>query len=876
MSPESKQSTPVRVSAPTFEHHVVAFGIGETQPRLSWAIEGPDGWSLERADVELSTGGAVTRRTLALEDTVLVGWPFEPLTSRQRAAVRVRGWGGSGEPSLWSAWSDLEVGLLSPLDWTATAIGHADREIGRRPVILRGSLAVTKPVSVARLYATALGVFDLELNGVPVGHETLAPGWTSYHHRLRYSTHDVTDLVREGENVLGAWLADGWYRGRLGFDGGHVDNYGSQTAVIAQLVIEHPDGTVTMWGTDRTWSSSPSPIISSGLLEGECHDARAELPGWSTAPLDPVGWAPVAPRPLVLTTLVAPDGPPIRRIETIGAVSIEPRGPQRVVVDFGQNLVGRVRLSARAPEGHRVRIRHAEVLEGGELCVRPLRGATSIDEYTFAGKPSVEVWEPRFTIHGFRYCEVSGWDMLDEPGIEAVVIHTDMERTGWFACSDPLLSRFHENVVWSMRGNFVGLPTDCPQRDERLGWTGDIQVFAPTATFLYDCYGVFRSWLADVVAEQLPDGTVPWYVPYIPGGEQWTPPRPGAGWGDVIALTPFDVYQRFGDLRVAGETLDGARRWVQLEARLAGADHVWDSSYQLGDWLDPTAPPDDPADGLTDRHLVATAYFARSASRVAELGSALGVSDAEELWKLASAARRGFRARYVRNDGRLTSESQTSYSLAIVFGLFDTEEVQAAGRRLATLVEGAGLRLTTGFLGTPVILDALTRSGQRPLAYRLVLQPGFPSWLWPVTQGATTIWERWDSLTPAGHVNEGQMTSFNHYAFGSVADWLHREVAGLASAAPGWKSIRFRPGVESGLTWARAAQRTPRGEAAIRWRIEGDVVDVEVVVPVGADAVLELPDGTEERLESGVHRRRPRWSVPATRTPSAASSLTSG
>ncbi|WP_309491668.1 alpha-L-rhamnosidase C-terminal domain-containing protein [Microbacterium sp. Se5.02b] len=437
------------------------------------------------------------------------------------------------------------------------------------------------------------------------------------------------------------------------------------------------------------------------------------------------------------------------------------------------------------------------------------------------------------------------------------MLHTDLERTGWFACSDPLVEQLHRNVVWGMRGNFVDIPTDCPQRDERVGWTGDIQVFGPTASTLFDVSGMLSGWLRDVEAEQLPDGTVPWFVPVIPSHKVWSPIRPGAAWGDVATLLPWTLYQRFGDEGVLAAQFDSARRWVDRIDAAAGPDRLWDEGFQLGDWLDPAAPPQDPADARTDRYLVATAYFARSARVVADMAVALGrEADAERYGILAAEVAAAFRAAHVNPDGTMSSDAQTAYALAIVFDLLaDEAQRAAAGARLADLVHAAGNRIATGFVGTPLVCDALTLTGHTAAAYALLQEQGCPSWLYQVVQGATTIWERWDALLPDGSVNPGTMTSFNHYALGAVADWMHRRVAGLAPAAPGYRRIRFAPRPGGGLTHAAAVQLTPYGEASISWRIEQDALLVDLVVPVGTTAELDIPGLETEELGHGAHSR---------------------
>jgi alpha-L-rhamnosidase len=838
------------------EHHREPLGIGEARPRLSWTVAGApaDSAPLD-AEVRFRGDRGEEYRRIPASDGVLVAWPFAPLESRHGGELTLR----VSDGTTLSPWSDaiwIEAGLLQAHDWLAQPIGPAREATGQteRPTLLRTEFVIDGTPARARLYATAHGLMQFEINGRRVGDDELAPGWTSYHHRLRYVTYDVTGLLTTGGNAIGAWLADGWFRGRLGFHGGHANLYGDQTALFAQLEIDLAGGARYVVPTDRSWRTAPAPILRSGLLDGEVFDARAVHPGWSRPGFDAGAWIDAAGRTLDPGILVAPDGPPVRVTQQLPPVSTRRTDDGRLIVDFGQNLVGRLRIQASAEAGHIVRLRHAEVLTPeGELDTRPLRGAAAIDEYTFSGD-AVEDWEPRFTIHGFRYAEVTGWPADSVDGIVARVLHTDMRRTGTFRSSDERLNRLHDNVVWSMRGNFVDLPTDCPQRDERLGWTGDIQVFAPTATFLYDCTGLLVSWLQDVAAEQWPDGTVPWFVPEIPGGEQWTPARPGAGWGDAAALVPWALYRETGDVEILHRQFPSARAWSDLQHRLAGPEHVWDTGYQLGDWLDPSAPPDDPAHGLTDPHLVASAYYHRTADVVARMARILGHGDAAELRERARLSRDGFRRRYRFGPGRLSSESQAAYAIAIMFGLFDDDEMPEAGRRLAALVRTADTHLTTGFLGTPLLLDALTDTGHYRLAVELLRQDTVPSWLYPVSKGATTIWERWDSLLPNGEVNPGEMTSFNHYAFGAVADWMHRRLAGLEAVEPGWGRIGLRPGLDSGLRSASAVKVTPRGVASIAWRVEGADAQVDAVVPNGCRAELLLA-GRLEELGPGVHHR---------------------
>src|SRR6185437_4279288 len=536
---DGRTALPVTVDDVRFEHHRVPLGVGESRPRLSWTTRYDDkSWLQTAYEIEISTcadePGLVARVDSA--NSVLVTWPMQvpALVSGQRRCARVRVWGSSGaDPSAWSEWAWVEAGLLEAADWRASAVSPP-LELNCEPPgpapLLRREFVARAPVARARLYATAHGVYEVEINGTRVGDDVLAPGWTSYSHRLRYQTYDVTDLIGEGPNAIGAMVADGWYRGHLGWHGGVTDLYGERLALIAQLELSYADGTVEIVSTDERWRCAPGPITSTGLYEGERYDARLAQQGWSRPGFDDSAWLAVdtvAYNPEILT---APSGPPVRRVETLLPVSVHRTADGTIMLDFGQNISGRLRIRTQGTAGRTIRLRHAEVLDADRLALRPLRHADALDEYTLAGD-GVEVWEPRFTTHGFRYAEVTGWPgELGDGDIEALVCHTDMRRTGWFSCSDPALNQLHDNVVWSMRGNFADVPTDCPQRDERLGWTGDIQVFAPTASFLYDCTGFLTSWLADLAAEQTALGTVPHYVPWVPLTFDLAP---AAVWGDA-------------------------------------------------------------------------------------------------------------------------------------------------------------------------------------------------------------------------------------------------------------------------------------------------------------------------------------------------------
>jgi alpha-L-rhamnosidase len=664
---------------------------------------------------------------------------------------------------------------------------------------------------------------------------------------------DATDAA-DRTVVLGARLADGWFRGRLGWDDRVRNLYGDRLALLAQLDVEYTDGTTERFTTDDGWRAARGGILRSGIYDGERFDAGVEPTGWEQPGFDDSDWDAVtvldAATGFADRELVAYDGPVVRVTEEIAPVSVTPHDGGSVQLDFGQNIAGRLRVRAKRTSPFGIRARHAEVMQDGELATRPLRTAEATDVYFSdpVDQDEASFWQPRFTVHGFRYAEIEGFPGPIEDGdVVAQVMHSDMRRTGWFHCSDPRLERLHENVVWSMRDNFVDVPTDCPQRDERLGWTGDLQVFTPTAAFLHDCSGVLQGWLHDLTAEQKPDGRVPHFVPEVPGIDPAA--DRAAIWGDVAVLTPWALHTAFGDLGVLEAQYETARGWVDGVHASSDEDLVVTEGFQFGDWLDPQAPPENAAAAKADAYCLATAYSYRSTSVLAEMAGLLGKSDdASRYSALASRIADSWRSRFLDDAGTLVDDSQASSAIAIVFGLVPASS--AVGTRLAELVRENGHRIGTGFAGTPVICDALTDAGHLDDAYAMLLQDECPSWLYPVSQGATTIWERWDSLLPNGRVNSGGMTSFNHYALGSVADYMHRVVAGIAPAAPGYSRIRFQPRPGGGLTSAGAALDTPYGRAAIDWEVAGSDLTVTATVPVGATASLVL-GASEEELGHG-------------------------
>lgn len=739
-----------------------------------------------------------------------------------------------------------------------TFITPAERGSTRRVVRLRTLFDLDAghgAVSSATLVFTALGVVEPIVNGVMVTAALLTPGWSAYEWRLRYAESAVTG-VRAGANALELRVGPGWYAGRLNW-AGHSAAYGDRPAAAARLEIAFEDGHRQVVQTGEHWEWGQDSTLSADLYDGQVIDARIG---------EPASWGPVEELPAPAANIEPYVGPPVVRHESIPPVDVWRSPAGRLLVDFGQNLVGWTRLRAQGSAGDEVVIRHAEVLEREELGTRPLRSAQATDRYILSGED--DDFEPTFTFHGFRYVEVAGWPGTDgelRTAITAVVVGSDIRRTGTFHSSHELLNRLHENVVWGTRGNFLDVPTDCPQRDERLGWTGDISVFAPTAAFLFDVQDFLSDWLLDVELEtRAAGGIVPFVVPdslklepRANGKPPYGSTLPTAVWGDAAVWVPWALYQHDGDLDRLRSHFEVMRMHADAIDRTLSPSGVWDAGFQFGDWLDPAAPPAHPGAARTPKPLVATACAFRTFTTVAAASEALGDAETAGRYKALAARVRAAFADAFLLDGALEPATATGCALAIVFGLVDGQARDRLGAQLAEMVRGNGHRIDTGFAGTPYVTDALTRTGYLVDAYALLLQTECPSWLYPVTMGATTIWERWDSMLPDGSINPGEMTSFNHYALGAVADWLHRTVGGIAPAEPGYRRVLVAPRPGPGIDHAETSLDSPAGRIAVAWRVADGALSLTIDLPTSG--VLRLPGADDVELQPGNHELSRPW-----------------
>ena len=694
---------------------------------------------------------------------------------------------------------------------------------------LRKDFDLAKPVRRAVLYVTALGLYEIHINGNRVGDHAFAPDWTDYDKRVRYQAYDVTALLQRGDNAVTSILANGWYSGHIGNGGYQL--YGKVPALLAQLEVIYTDGSTKTIVTDSSWKSHPSPILSSDIMMGEDYDARREVKGWDEPGLDETGWVPVGVRHEPSILLCSQVTQPVRELCELKPKKITEPEPDHWIYDLGQNMVGVVRLTVSAPAGTEVTLRQGEMLNpDGTLYTKNLRGATATDHYISKGT-GFEIWQPRFTFHGFRYVELSG--LTANPGMNAVtgiVIGSDTPQTGEFTCSDPRLNQLQSNIQWGQRGNYFSVPTDCPQRDERMGWMGDAQVFIRTATYNADVAAFFTKWLVDVDDGQSPEGA---FSDVSPND---TPGRIGApGWGDAGVICPWTIYKVYGDKRVLERHLPAMIKWVEfLRQHSDSLIRDRDRGNDYGDWLSINAD--------TPKDLIGTAYFAYSTHLVAQSCAALGrADDAARYEQLFQDIKAAFDKRYVAVDGRIQGDTQTAYAMALKFDLLPDSLRAKAAQYLEDDIKARGWHLSTGFLGVGYLLPVLAQAGKAETAYRLLLQDTYPSWLFPVKHGATTIWERWDGWTPDKGFQDPGMNSFNHYSLGSCGEFLFGGIGGISPASPGYQTILIDPTIGNGLTWAKTSYDSIHGKIATYWKVDGNRFMLEVTVPANTTATVCIP-----------------------------------
>jgi len=845
--------------------------VDTRNPRLSWVAD-----SDRRNDAQTAYQILVANRTDDLEKTTADVWDSSKVTSAQSLHVeyqggellskqtyfwRVRTWDSQGNPTEYSEPAQWRMGLLCLEEWKASWI-HCP-EIGAggdlNPAqFLRKVFHLDRPVERAVLFITARGLYRCWINGTRVGSAEITPDWSDYGKRIFYDSHDVSGLLRDGENALGIILGDGWYAGHVGFHG-EKRHYGDIPEVLAQLTLVSPAGSETIVVTDEHWKCSTGPILYSDFLQGEYYDARLEMPGWSTVDFDDARWAPAVSRGMHKgVRLAGRCAPAVEKIEEIKPISATRRNGEELILDFGQNISGWVKLRIQAQSGTSVQLRHGEILNtDGSLYTENLRTARATDTYVCSGR-GVETWEPHFTYHGFRYVSVCVSGQPDLLETTAVVVHSALPQTGFFSCSNDLVNKLWLNILWSQKDNYFSVPTDCPQRDERLGWTADAQVFARTACFNMDAAAFLSLWLINLRDAQSAEGAFPDVAPRVAVKTDGAP-----GWGDAGVILPWILFQYYGDTRVLEESYESMTRWMDYIGS-SNPDHVRRNKLNksMGDWVS--------YNSLTPPEVLATAYWACDADIMAGIAGILGKTEDSHLYKeLSNRVKAAFNRAFVREDSTIHGDTQTCYALALSMDILPEEKRSEAAGHLVRGIELRGGHLSTGFVGTAHLLQALSQNGYAEVAYRLLANTTVPSWGYMIRKGATTIWERWDSLDEEGHVFDPQhptfihpefgpiagMNSFNHFAFGSVGEWIYRTLGGISPSekGPGFAHVCVHPVPGGDIRRAETRYESVHGTVHVAWKTEGEILEIEVRIPCGVHATVRVPaDRQDVVLESNV------------------------
>lgn len=769
------------------------------------------------------------------------------LASAMRYFWQVKIRDGNGISSDWSQPAWFETGLLSAADWSGAkwiARPAPATNVAQSLPLLRDSIKLRKSVKSARLYASAHGLYQIWLNGRKVGDQYLAPGWTDYNQRIQAQTYDVTPLMQKGVNVIGAVLGDGWYRGNVGMHWGHV--YGDTPALVAKLRVSYADGATETFVTDGDWRSAGGPFVQADLQDGESYDARCEQAGWNGPDFDASSWMPVVVASDDLAKLVPQPDDAVRVTEVLTArTRVEPASGE-FVYDLGQNMVGVARVKLTGKKGQTVRLRYAEELyrqggRRGQLYTDNLRKAKATDTYTFARSETV-TYQPTFTQHGFRYIEITGADTPPAVNdVRGVVLGSDLPDIGDLRLSNPMLDQLVRNIRWGERGNFLSIPTDTPARDERLGWTGDINVFAPTACRYMDTRAFLSKWMDDMRDAQRPNGNIPAVVPQPRREFDET----GVGWSDAFITVPYAVWRSTGDARIVRRNWDAMRRFYGFVHNSATKDgnllETGRSSWFSGDWLSLESGS---YQRLEEHKVIATAYFAEDTRMMAEMAEAMGEAEQAAEWSaLVPRICEAFAAAYRRPDGSIYTGTQTAYAMALGMDMIaDPKERNQTAAKFIEKLAADNYHLKTGFLGTPWLLPALTRIGRDDLAMRLLLNEDYPSWGFEISMGATTMWERWNSIRADGNFGPADMNSFNHYAYGAVGNWMFHYLGGLQIVAPGYKKSRIAPLIGAGgLSYAQCSIRTPYGLLASDWKVSNGKLTFAVTVPVNTSAEIVIP-----------------------------------
>ncbi|WP_163325761.1 glycoside hydrolase family 78 protein [Draconibacterium mangrovi] len=832
------------------EYHENPVGIDVEQPRLSWQLYS-DQQNVVQTAYEIRTAGSVKDLSskskqlwnsgkIESDQSVNVVYGGPQPESMQRVYWQVRVWDNTGKASAWSEPAYWEMGILEPELWKASWIAlpnEPESEDSKPAQYFRNEFSTSKTVKSARAYVTSHGLYQLFLNGDKVGDQLFTPGWTSYNKRLQYQTYDVTKMLQK-ENAVGVVLGDGWYRGNIGWSSAD-GYYGSKLALLFQLKINYTDGSSEWLVSDKNWKANNGPILKSDIYNGETYDARLELKGWANTGFNAADWKSVEEVDQPKDLLIAPQGVPVKAVEELNPIEFitTPKGEK--VYDMGQNMVGWVRIKMKGKAGQKVQLKFAEVLDKeGNFYTANLRSAECTDTYIF-GKDGEAVYEPKFTFHGFRYLQLIGFDEIPaKEDITGVVIYSDMEPTGTFACNDEMINQLQHNIQWGQKGNFLDVPTDCPQRDERLGWTGDAQVFSMTAGYNFNVAAFYTKWMKDVEADQLDNGVIPHVIPDVLNGQGGA-----TGWADVVAVIPWSVYKIYGDTRILEESYPAITKWVGYMNERAGDDYLWTGDNHFGDWLAFATTSSDYPGATTEKDLLATAYFYYTTTLTAKIAQIIGkAQDAEKYKQLAANIKEAFNDEFVTPNGRLVSHTQTAYVIALSFGILPDSMVDGAADYLAKDVEKFK-HLTTGFLGTPILCPTLSAIGRDDLAFMLLNRKNYPSWLYPVTQGATTIWERWDGQKPDGSFQDVGMNSFNHYAYGAIGEWLYNHVAGIKvdENNPGYKKFFLAPNPGGGLSNVDATFSSVYGPIKSDWKVSDGQMTYQVEVPANTSAEVVLP-----------------------------------